>query len=207
MSFRRFQFNHGEAYRLMKYVDKAGNIEWIWNSRDGVTPFIVRSRQGLESQHTDWAQDPFAPDHVPNVGDRIFVDMTDERLREHLARRVELFWDHPEYPASKRWPTKEAMLEELFRSEKRPGQPDLIEVTEEMHARWRSEQERRAALMIEREQARKALLAAEAAVATAPQTFAELLRARPAVAADRVADGLDAKAMMCARAADRNGGH
>jgi hypothetical protein len=35
-------FRLNEAYFLMKYVNLAtGKVEWLWNSRDGVTPFGV----------------------------------------------------------------------------------------------------------------------------------------------------------------------
>ena len=36
------KYNHAEAYCLMKYkCEKCGTVETIWNSRDGVTPFII----------------------------------------------------------------------------------------------------------------------------------------------------------------------
>lgn len=65
---------HGEAFHLMKYVDPdKGVIEWLWNSRDGVTPF------GLEFgfNHADWEQDVFVPNFVPPIGMRIFMSWRD----------------------------------------------------------------------------------------------------------------------------------
>ena len=35
---------HKEAFRLMQYQDEHdpnASIEWLWNSRDGVTPFVI----------------------------------------------------------------------------------------------------------------------------------------------------------------------
>jgi hypothetical protein len=81
-------FAHGEAYRLMKYVSEAdGRVEWLWNSRDGVTPFMIIDNlgcaRGLPASkgfrkpvmtHEDWQEDAFVPNFVPPVGMRIFVD-------------------------------------------------------------------------------------------------------------------------------------
>lgn len=82
-------YNHAEAFCLMKYVDSAGNVEFIWNSRDGVTPFCVRSRQGLEARHVDWGADQRLPKHKPRSGDRIFRDMTMEDARKEARRRID----------------------------------------------------------------------------------------------------------------------
>lgn len=66
-----------EAYMLMKYTNKSGEIEWIWNSRDGVSPFGLQSKDGNDHlTHADWHEDAFVPNFVPPVGMRIFVDMT-----------------------------------------------------------------------------------------------------------------------------------
>lgn len=86
--------NHVEALCLMKYaavkievdgfkqgrvtVGTATEIEWIWNSRDGVTPFIIQAFTGAEMKHVDWHEDAFLPNYVPLVGSRAFVGAPSE---------------------------------------------------------------------------------------------------------------------------------
>lgn len=90
-------YAHGEAYKVMKYASDDGKlVERIWNSRDGVTPFIVRSADGVEMKHVDWPQDVYQPfwPHVRaglKVGDRIFVDMTREEA-EKAGDRIRSRW-------------------------------------------------------------------------------------------------------------------
>lgn len=62
-----------ESFCLMKYQDKAGVIEWLWNSRAGVTPFCL----GGDMHHVDWGEDAFAPNFVPPVGMRVFMSWKD----------------------------------------------------------------------------------------------------------------------------------
>jgi len=69
---------HKEAFCLMKYQDLAtGEIEWLWNSRDGVTPFIIRHKDGKttsELRHVDFHEDAFIPNFVPPISSRILTD-------------------------------------------------------------------------------------------------------------------------------------
>ncbi|MCF6120843.1 hypothetical protein L2449_28880 [Mesorhizobium muleiense] len=84
----------GDAYMLMKYTNDAGEVEWIWNSRDGVSPFGVQSRHGKgHLTHADWHEDAFVPNFVPPVGMRIFVDLTMERALVSARRQVTESWD------------------------------------------------------------------------------------------------------------------
>ncbi len=80
--------DHAEAFCVMKYrCGNCGTEERIWNSRDGVTPFIVscsRCRTG-RMEHVDWQYDSYEPDHIPRKGERMFVD-TPESLRLPLTR-------------------------------------------------------------------------------------------------------------------------
>jgi len=121
----------------MLYRDSAGNEEWIWNSRDGVTPFIVRSRQGLSSQHVDWKRDRFLPYHVPAVGDRIFVTTTPERAREQAESWYETWSKDPEHGPyfCWHWPYRSNAVEwqaAKILSWMGGESPELIEVTEEI---------------------------------------------------------------------------
>jgi hypothetical protein len=76
-------YNHKEAFCLLKYASNDGQIvEWIWNSRDGVTPFGVMSRCGTkELRHVQWRFDVRIVNYEPLPGERIFVDATEELLR------------------------------------------------------------------------------------------------------------------------------
>lgn len=97
---RRFS----EAYMLMKYQNDAGTeVEWLWNSRDGVTPFSIGPKEGTPGlgnslSHADWGEDAFVPNFVPPVGMRIFVTLTMDMALEISRKRVEGQWDAPDYP-------------------------------------------------------------------------------------------------------------
>lgn len=136
---------HAEAFCLMWYEDEVtGERERLWNSRDGVTPFVISSRAGNTATHVDWHLDSYAPTLIPDVGDRVFVDMTEERAREINREKVELFWEHPDYPLRERYGSKEEALESFMEGwghrwtdgggteHFSPG-PDVVVVTREMH--------------------------------------------------------------------------
>jgi hypothetical protein len=130
-------YQHAEAFCFMLYRDTRGNEEWIWNSRDGVTPYGVRSREGYEATHAEWHRDRCDPEHVPAVGDRIFVDLTIERAREHRRAYVERWWDSAVHGQRlcDRFSTRQTAIEALAVADFEEGggaTPDLIEVTAEM---------------------------------------------------------------------------
>lgn len=131
---RNGKYDHKEAFCLMKYQSKDKTEEEIlWNSRDGVTSFGIRSRSGKEMLHVNWNEDRCVPNHVPKVGDRIFVDLTRERAEEFARQRVEKYWDGPSYPIKDAgYGTKEEAANIIADSfMERTGSPDVIEVTEE----------------------------------------------------------------------------
>jgi len=132
------KFRHAEAFCLMTYRSADGTEEeQLWNSRDGVTPFVIELRSGKMAQHVDWNRDRRIPDYVPPVGSRIFVDLTPERAREHAAVMVEEYWEHPETPMCDVYVSKEDAINELAKNQLETGgggQPDTIEVTEEVRA-------------------------------------------------------------------------
>lgn len=85
-------YKHAEAFCLMLYkCEKCHRVENFWNSRDGVTPFIVIARcldcQG-NMQHFEFQQDKCLPDHVPYRGQGVFTDMPDALKRTYAHMRA-----------------------------------------------------------------------------------------------------------------------
>jgi hypothetical protein len=112
-------YQHAEAFCLMTYrSDDGTEEEVIWNSRDGVTPFIITLRSGKQARHVDWRSDRRVPDYRPKPGERIFVDLTEARARQ-LVKRNRRQWRRQGY---RDVPSIGSMLRELH-----PGEPDLIE--------------------------------------------------------------------------------
>lgn len=97
--------------------------EVIWNSRDGVTPFVITLRSGKPATHVDWRADRRVPDYQPKPDDRIFVDLTRERAKKYARRALKQHGRGAGAPTVK----------QLAREYMRPGAPDLIEASE-----WRT---------------------------------------------------------------------
>ena len=105
-----------ESFCLMWYkCGFCGRRERIWNSRNGVTPFMVSctSCDGT-MQHVNWELDKFTPDYKPKKGERIFIDWTREAAENFYREQLEDWWDNGDYPMSERYETKEAALESLM---------------------------------------------------------------------------------------------
>lgn len=152
-------WNHKEAFCLMQYRDDVtGEVEIIWNSRDGVTAFGCTSRLGNPMTHINWGRDICQPDFIPNIGDRIWVDLTLEAAREIKTKLVEQLWEEPFrdeqgnvvcQAMKENYETKEEAIEELAKHAMDyggGGAPMLVEVTEEMQKDLRSQREDRRAL-------------------------------------------------------------
>lgn len=119
------EYKHGEAFMLMKYRSEDGTeTETLWNSRDGVTPFMISSKNGKMMQHIDWQNDQRAVGFKPPSGMRVFVDATRELVTPELNKYVDQIWDDPTYPASERWETKQecfnALLPDWFHNGEAP---------------------------------------------------------------------------------------
>lgn len=149
-SGRNHGHEYGEAFMLMKYASQDGLIvEYIWNSRDGVTPFGIIDRSGKVSlYHADWHLDEYRPNHQPQVGDRIFINLTLEKAKEYRRKYVERWWDGAPADAangklavpamskySDLWTTKEGAVEYLaekdYVSFGEGTTPDVLIVTQE----------------------------------------------------------------------------
>lgn len=116
------------AYRS----DDGTETEQVFNSRDGVTPFVIALRSGAKATHVNWASDQRQPEGwTPPPGMRYFTDMTRDRARARAAAA----WDS--WAADPRWDThlrdtyggnREAAIAELAASYlEQPGTPDLID--------------------------------------------------------------------------------
>ena len=128
------KYRHGEAFCHMMYVSDDGReIEWLWNSRDGVTPFIISSRNGKSMRHSYWGEDRFDPDYKPQPGDRIFVDCKPEMVREKAVEYVNRYWDNAEYPMKKVFAdprTREDAVQHFVTEWTKPGSPYVLVVSE-----------------------------------------------------------------------------
>lgn len=95
------KYKHAEAFMLMRYEGAGGRREWIWNSRDGITPFAVHSADGTaELQHGNWHLDRCEPQYVPAIGTRVFVGLTEELARPLATEYVDRHWENPSLPMS-----------------------------------------------------------------------------------------------------------
>ena len=75
MSENIYDFKHPETFCLMEYVCESCRArEILWNSRDGVTPFIIKCRYcGKLARHERWHLDVRIEDFCPHPGQRVFV--------------------------------------------------------------------------------------------------------------------------------------
>lgn len=124
---------HAEAFCLMRYRTADGtHIETLWNSRDGVTPFGITSVDGREMTHIQWEKDDYAPDYTPYPGQRVFADRTRESAERLAGERVERYWDHPDYPLSKMFATREEAVAAFARDFYGDGhEPAIVTVRED----------------------------------------------------------------------------
>lgn len=125
-------YKHAEAFCLMTYrSDDGSEEEIIWNSRDGVTPFVITLRSGKEARHVDWGSDRRLPDYQPPAGSRIFVDLTPEVALQRARANAERWYADPGETgaiAREMYPSAEVMAELLAQDYLKPGAPDLVEV-------------------------------------------------------------------------------
>jgi hypothetical protein len=148
---RTINLMHAEAFQLMCYqprlpderttkltpgggvalhgprpdIDKSGTPLVIWNSRDGVTPFIAHL-DGVEYQHDDGGFQREFTAIIPDRATHVWVSYDRAAWRQMLVARWERF-SSPLHPAqwdfAKRYPEVEAWL---VANPFEPGQPRLI---------------------------------------------------------------------------------
>lgn len=131
MSAKARGYQHGEAFSLMHYRSKVSGVEEVlWNSRDGVTPFIIPSTDWSHSmEHVRWEDDRCVPTYVPAVGMRIFVDASEDTAHADAVRLVDL---RPEivvrqFAGNRRRAIKTIAHQSL--TAHGPGTPAIVEVT------------------------------------------------------------------------------
>jgi hypothetical protein len=133
-------YYHAEAFCHMRYrADDESEELSVWNSRDGVTPFVIGLPSGKPATHVDWRDDRRDPAYVPMVGDWIFVDLTPERARELAGAQAERYWADPglRAQAKRQFGSVEALAGAL--TDHPVGAPDLVQVTEELRVRLMTE--------------------------------------------------------------------
>lgn len=108
-------FMHKEAFCLMKYASIDGQIvEWIWNSRDGVTPYGIMDRTGeVELFHVQWNMDVLIIGYRPLPGERVFVSVDEHSLTNSINRQIEAWWDEGEFPMRLRYPNRTTAFLEI----------------------------------------------------------------------------------------------
>jgi hypothetical protein len=122
---------HGEAFMLMVYEARdRSEREQVWNSRDGAAPHEIRSATtGVELRRRNVGVQ-YLPEHVPAVGDRIFVDLTEQRARIIAAGVIEQYRaDGKQAELDAMFASHEEAVEILSQSMLETGVGDLITVT------------------------------------------------------------------------------
>lgn len=132
--------DHPEAFHLLYYRadNNPAQHEMVWNSRDGAVPLVIPLRAGGTASHVTDTSDVYAPHHRPAVGDRIFVDLTEERAWELAHANAQEFFERPDEfgdRARETYKSQEAMaafLERSYLDEVHRGAAEVVEVTTEL---------------------------------------------------------------------------
>lgn len=122
------KYDHQEAFCLMTYRCKQClKEEVLWNSRDGVTPYIIRCQAcGGESSHINFEKDKRELNYFPPSGSRVFVNLTHDRYLIYVRAKVQAFWEADHMSFRERFGSKEAAYEALSKSKMTPGEPDIM---------------------------------------------------------------------------------
>jgi hypothetical protein len=105
---------------MIYLADDLSESEVIWNSRDGVTPFVITLRSGKVARHVSWEKDVRDPDFKPPLGSRVFVDLSMARARQYARENI------AKYPEHARLITVEDLAAQYYGD---GHNPDLIEVS------------------------------------------------------------------------------
>lgn len=130
------QITQAKGLCLMWYkCEKCHKRERLWNSRPRVTPFMIScSEKDCDGNmmHEKWDLDQYAPNHRPNIGERIFVDLAEETYAKLLKEYVDEQWAMKgEHTIRLTFSTKEEAIAE-FGGEWKFGQPHVITIKKEI---------------------------------------------------------------------------
>lgn len=125
-------YAHKEAFCLMIYqTDDGTEREVLWNSRDGVTPFVIGNVDGTKQMtHVQWEKDRPVPDHIPEIGSRIFEDWSAVAAREHYRQYVDEHWNS--HAMWNTYESKEQAIEKLVAGAFRHGTPPTVTVVDDV---------------------------------------------------------------------------
>ena len=89
------KYKHAEAYCLMQYkCEKCGTGEILWNSRDGVTPFMINCEKcNGHMQHVNWNSDVRNENYIPKIGQRVFINMPKDYFKVYCRVRAKMIKD------------------------------------------------------------------------------------------------------------------
>lgn len=140
MNRRQRAAAHREAYCCLTYrcQEHRSQEERIWNSRDGEVALVITMRCGHSGHHVSWNVSSFDPEHQPQVGERIFVDLTSERARIQAMQTAAKWWNEGGTigaEARRVYSSELELIAALYAEaaiEIASGAPDLVVVTEEM---------------------------------------------------------------------------
>lgn len=112
-------YKHVEAFCLMLYqCINPTHVEILWNSRDGVTPFMIACRYcGQDAKHILWKSDLCVPDFKPPKGMRIFVDLTEDKSRAYLTKWVNDNWRNKHMPLCDGYDSQAEAIEALVKED------------------------------------------------------------------------------------------
>lgn len=134
------QYNYKEAFCLMYYENAETKMGFVvWNSRDGVSPFIV-FEDGKEYQHTHWHLDRPALNpayiqlHILKPGQRVFRDVRETEAKEWAVQRLQQAkgTKFEVEEGSDRWNELIASLTEDFVGEGLNKQPHMVKVNADL---------------------------------------------------------------------------
>lgn len=113
------EYKHAEAFCLMKYkCEKCGQAEVVWNSRDGVTPFIINCEKcGGNMQHIDWHSDVRQVGYIPKLGQRVFIDMPSDVFKIYCRVKAKYIKDNVEGNTEKLQKIYSKLLREYDKNE------------------------------------------------------------------------------------------
>lgn len=114
-------YQHREGFCLMLYQGKESQrVVDIWNSRDGVTPFMCWF-EGEEYRHIAFQFDRCVPNHRPRPGDYFWRNMTYDEALVMATQRVDRM--SPELSPRER----EDVIEDVARDIFHDGEAPMLE--------------------------------------------------------------------------------